>query len=106
MNFTEMVDRAVEIRAKYNQLEKKKYGRAWTTAELGQGLVGDVGDLSKLILAKEGIRDIQEVDPKLAHELSDCLWAILVLAHEYGIDLGQSFVKTMNELEQKISKDS
>jgi NTP pyrophosphatase (non-canonical NTP hydrolase) len=42
------------------------------------------------------------VDRKLAHELSDCLWSVLVLARAYGVDLEKEFLGTMNELEEKM----
>ena len=44
-----------------------------------------------------------EVDRKLAHELSDCLWSVLVLAHAYDVDLEQEFLRTMGELERDLS---
>jgi len=56
----------------------------------------------KLIMAKEGFRQGENVDAKLAHELSDCLWSVLVLARHYGIDLETEFIRTMNDLESKL----
>lgn len=103
MDFKTLSQRAIEIRNKYSELEKNKQGREWTNLNLMEGFVGDVGDLMKLIMAKEGVRDIENVDEKLAHELSDCLWCILVLADKYGIDLEQSFMETMDELEDRIN---
>ena len=70
-----------------------------------EGFVGDVGDLMKLTMSKAGIRNIEDVDNKLAHELSDCLWSILVLASKYNIDLEQAFMETMDELEGRINKE-
>jgi NTP pyrophosphatase (non-canonical NTP hydrolase) len=69
------------------------------------GFVGDVGDLSKIIMAKHGLRAMDDVDRKLAHELSDCLWSVLVLASKYGIDLSLEFQKTMNDLDARIDSD-
>lgn len=106
MDFKTLSQRAIEIRNKYSALEKKKKGREWTNLNLMEGFVGDVGDLMKLIMAKEGVRDVENVDEKLAHELSDCLWSILVLADKYGIDLEQSFMKTMDELENRIKSEN
>lgn len=102
MSLKELQQRALEIRSKYAQLEQKKYGREWTREEIAQGFVGDVGDLIKLVMAKAGIREKESVDEKLAHELSDCLWSILVLADEYDVDLEASFHKTMDEIERRI----
>jgi len=53
-------------------------------------------------MAKEGIRDFDNVDKKLSHELADCLWSICVIADKYNVDLEKSFIKTMDCLEEKI----
>lgn len=105
MNFQEIVKRALEIRNKYSELERSKNGKEWTNSQIMEGFVGDVGDLMKLVMAKEGVRQIDGVDQKLAHELSDCLWCIIVLADKYGVNLEESFTKTMSELDQRISKE-
>jgi len=69
------------------------------------GFVGDVGDLSKIIMAKHGLRDMDDIDDKLAHELSDCLWSVLVLAAKYDVDLASAFMETMDRLEASIVKE-
>lgn len=73
--------------------------------QLMAGFVGDVGDLSKIIMAKHGLRKMDDVDQKLAHELSDCLWSILVLASKYDINLTAEFQKTMDELDLRIDDE-
>jgi NTP pyrophosphatase (non-canonical NTP hydrolase) len=54
---------------------------------LALGLVGDVGDLAKLVQAAEGVREIEDVKTKLEHELADILWSIIVIADRSGVDL-------------------
>ena len=102
MELDDLTQKALTIRAKYAQFEEQTYGKKWTGEQLAQGFVGDVGDLMKLIMAREGLRIIPDVESKLAHELSDCLWSILVLASHYKVDLESSFLKTMDDLEQHI----
>jgi len=68
-----------------------------------QGLVVDVGDLMKLVMAKNGRRNVPDVDRKLAHELSDCLWSVLVLAQAYDVDLEKEFLATMSAIEAKLA---
>ena len=104
MNLKQLSERALQIQKKYSELQKKENKKEWTRLNLMEGFVGDVGDLIKLAMAKEGLRDIENVDEKLAHELADCLWSVLVLSEKYGIDLEQSFLKTMDELEKRINK--
>lgn len=98
MEFRDLVQRATDVRNKYAELEQMNYGSAWTSEELALGFVGDVGDLAKLIMAKDGRRSI----PGVEHKLADCLWSIMVLVHIHGVDLEQAFIQTMNELERHI----
>ena len=103
MELQALMRRALEIRRQYAEQERATYGRAWTTEEVALGFVGDVGDLMKLVVACAGVREIPDAKAKLAHELADCLWSVLVLADVYGIDLEQAFLRTMQELEERIA---
>ena len=105
MEFETINQRALEIREKYNELNFKQRGVRWNATQVMAGFVGDVGDLSKIIMAKDGLRAMDEVDAKLPHELSDCLWSLLVIASKYGIDLASEFMKTMDELEERVEKE-
>lgn len=104
MTYEELLQRAVEIRAKYDELNAKR-GIPWNEQNLMSGFVGDVGDLSKIIMAKHGLRAMDDIDAKLAHELSDCLWSVLVLADKYKIDLASEFIKTMDGLDKRIETE-
>ena len=103
MEFSVLIQRAVEIRKRYAELEQKLYGRSWTGEEVVLGFVGDVGDLAKLVLAKSGVRSIPDAWQRLAHEIADCLWSVLVIAHLCDVDLERAFRHTMDELEQHIA---
>ena len=103
MNFSDLEKAALQLNDLYEQLEVKKCGRVWTTQELALGFVGDVGDLAKLIQAHAGVRSIDDCHAKLGHELSDCLWSILVLASKCGIDLQAEFAKNTREISDYVS---
>ena len=104
MEFQKLIERAIEIRKQYEAKEAQLYGSAWTSEEIALGFVGDVGDLAKLIVAESGKRNISNSKVKLEHELADCLWSVIVLAHQHGIDLESSFMSTMNELEKHLQE--
>jgi NTP pyrophosphatase (non-canonical NTP hydrolase) len=106
MEFSDLVERAMDIRQHYAEMEQKKYGRAWTREEVALGFVGDVGDLAKLVMAHSGVRDIPDVKAKLVHELADCLWSILVLAHLHDVDIEHEFLQTMDGLALHIASQS
>ena len=103
MEFRELAQRALAIRRQYASFEQRRYGRAWSREEIALGFVGDVGDLMKLVQAHEGVRAIPDAPEKLAHELADCLWSLLVLADAHGIDLQRAFLRTMDELEASLA---
>ncbi len=104
MEFKEIKEIALRVKNKYRELEIATMGREWNVSELTEGFVGDVGDLMKLVMAKEGKREIENVDEKLKEELSDCLWAVINISEKLGIDLEKEFGTKMKELEEKIDK--
>ena len=98
MEFKKLIKKAKEIKGIYKSLNRKQ----WNVAEYTQGLVGDMGDLMKLVMAKDGFREIKNIDEKLKHELSDCLWSILIIADELGINLEKEFMKNMDKLKNRL----
>lgn len=94
---------AMAIRQKYAELNKKDGHDVWAGKDYAMGFAGDFGDLMKLVMAKENMRQIDDVDKKLKHELADCLWSILVIAEHYEVDLDTEFQNTMKELETRIA---
>jgi NTP pyrophosphatase (non-canonical NTP hydrolase) len=97
----------MELRARLSAKETQQAGRPWTREEVAQGFVGDVGDLMKLVMVKQGLRATKDgVDEQLAHELSDCLWSVLVLAELYHIDLEAAFLRTTSEIEAQLPRQS
>jgi NTP pyrophosphatase (non-canonical NTP hydrolase) len=102
-DLTDLQKRAEEIRQKYDELNAKDGHAKWNGQDYAAGLVGDVGDLMKIIMAKEGKRRGEDIDEKLRHELGDILWSLLVLASSYGVDLEEAFDKTMTELDERLT---
>ncbi|MBI5965518.1 MAG: nucleotide pyrophosphohydrolase [Chloroflexi bacterium] len=104
MEFQNLVKRAIAIRKLYSEKERNLFGSSWTSEEIALGFVGDVGDLAKLIVAENGKRNISNSKEKLKHELSDCLWSIIVLADQHGIDLEKAFLNTMDDIEKHVTE--
>lgn len=103
MTIEELQARSVEVAAKYKQKNENDGHVKWDASAYMAGFVGDVGDLSKLIMARSNLRHIDDVDSKIAHELSDCLWSVLVLAHHLDVDIEKEFTNTMKELDARLA---
>lgn len=76
--------------------------RFLTLEELALGLVADVGDLAKLVQAREGVRKVDDVQAHLEHELADVL--LIVIAEQCDVDLEHAFATTMDELVQTLAQ--
>lgn len=93
MQLNELTKKAVEIRRKYEKANRRRGYKTWSVTDYFQGFVGDVGDLGKVIMAQNNLRQYKNQKQKLAHELSDCLWSLLVIAEALGINLEREFLK-------------
>lgn len=98
MQFSDVIIRARQIRAKYVELEKKRDGKEWSREQFMQGFLGDIEDLKSILNSTNIDSD------KLGHELADCLWSLIILADKHNINLEGSFVKTMNDLERRLDQ--
>lgn len=106
MSLKELQQRALQVRDEYAELNDQTGHNQWASEEFMLGFVGDVGDLAKLVMAKENLRQIDDVDKKLAHELGDCLWSLFVLSDQLGVDLEEAFTGTMEELDERLGRES
>ena len=102
MDVAVLQEQARVIRSRYALEETRRYGRSWTPEEVMLGFLGDVGDLAKLVQGKAGIRERDDLDAALAHELADCLWSIFTIADCYDVDLESAFTTTMKQLAEHL----
>ena len=97
----EAVQEAIAVRREFAAFETRHYGREWTLSDLVAGLATDVGDLARLVAAKQGIRpQPDDLDASLAHEVADCLWALFVIADAVGVDVPTAYENGMGSLRE------
>jgi NTP pyrophosphatase (non-canonical NTP hydrolase) len=99
----DLLEQAEVIRLQYEEMHAKNGEPSWGIRDYAMGFMGDVGDLQKLIMAKENLRKNDNVDEELASELADCLWSILTIADYYGVDLESAFKETMSRIADRIT---
>ena len=105
MDIVALTERAITLRERFSDAARRAGKREWSREEVLQGFVVDVGDLTKLVMAKSGIREAEDVDRRLAHELADCLWSVLVLAKLYEVDLEREFLAMFESVSAKLESD-
>jgi len=102
MELQKLIHRAMDLRRQYEKKETQLYGSPATDEEIAQGFVSDVANLLKLINAQHTKRDIMNSQEKIGSQLSHCLWSVIILAQMYNVDLEQSFMETMDKLENHL----
>jgi len=102
MELQKLVNRAMDLRAQYEKKETQLYGSPATDEDIAEGLLGDANNLVKLVMAEHGKREILHSTEKLGSHLSHCLWSVIVLAKMHNVDLEQSFMGTMDKLENHL----
>jgi len=95
---------ALRLRRRFRAAAHRQGRRAWTREQVMQGFVVDVGDLMRLVMARSGSRDAADVDARLAHELADCLWSVLVLAKLYRVDLEREFRRMVDTVARDLAR--
>jgi NTP pyrophosphatase (non-canonical NTP hydrolase) len=102
MELQKLINRAMDLRGQYEKKERELYGTPATDEDIAQGFSGDVNNLIKLIMAERGKRNIANSKEKLEAQLAHCLWSVIVLAKIHNINLEQSFMETMDRLENHL----
>jgi NTP pyrophosphatase (non-canonical NTP hydrolase) len=103
MDIEALQARALAIAELYDRHNIAAGRGAWSTGDLALGFAGDVGDLAKLVMAVDGRREIPDARALLGHELADCLWAVLVLAGRYDVDLVAEFARMTDGIERHLT---
>lgn len=92
-------DRALQVRAQYEQIEQRVLGRTWTLPELALGFTNDAAYVGRLVLAAERTWGIDgDVDAELRHKLAECLWWVFVLADRLDVDMPEAYEATMDRI--------
>src|SRR3989339_646722 len=89
-----------EIKSAYAELNRKKGRPVFKVKDYSDVFVGDVGDLVKF-LGSYSRRPSKEILKNIEHELADCLWSVLVISDELGVDIEKEFLINMEYLKQK-----
>jgi len=103
MQLQELLDKAKYTQELYEKRNPAMGRKNWTVSDYMSGFTGDVGELSKLIMAKNNLREFDNLDERLKHEVADCLWSILVIANNLNIDLEGAYNQLITDLEKRIA---
>lgn len=93
----------------YDRSNERNLGYRWTSADYVQGMLGDLGDLAKLVQVWEKKRQSdllpEELRARIDHEVADLLWSTLVLADRLSVDLPRAFAELSGQLRDRANRE-
>ena len=101
MKFSEAVERSVQIRKNYHNLERQYHEKEWTVEEDALAFLTDAGLVGRLTMSQQGRWPKNgETTSELEHKLGECIWWVIILAECMNIDISQAFEKFLSKTEK------
>jgi hypothetical protein len=102
-NFSEAVERSVQLRKAYHQLERQYHEKEWTVEEDALAFLTDAGLVGRLTMSQQGRWPTNgETESELEHKLGECMWWLIVLAERMNIDSSEVLERFLSRTEKKL----
>lgn len=103
MNFGEVVERSVQIRKFYHDLERQYHDKEWTVEEDALAFLTDAGLVGRLTMSQQGRWPTNgETKSELEHKLGECIWWVIILAERMNIDISEALEKFLSKTERNL----
>lgn len=99
-NFDDIIQRSLEIRRKYHDLEMQHHGSEWTVEEDALAYLTDAGLVGRNIMAHQERWPKAGSQAELEHKLGENIWWLIVLANRSGIDIREAAGKFLDKTEE------
>jgi len=102
-DFKEVIERSVQLRNAYHQLEREYHEEEWTVEEDALAFLTDAGLVGRLTMSQQGRWPAGgETESELEHKLGECMWWLIVLAERMNIDSGEVLDRFLTKTEKKL----
>lgn len=102
-NFDKIIERSLEIRKKYHELELQQNGKEWTLEQDSLAYLSDAGLVGRNVMSHEKTWSKKDSAEELEHKLGENIWWLIVLADRTGIDIKEALDKFLNKTENLFS---
>lgn len=104
MNFSEIVERSVQIRKLYGQLERQYHEKEWTVEEDALAFLTDAGLVGRLTMSQQGRWPKSgETLSELEHKLGECIWWLIILAGRMDINICEALQAFLAKTEKQLT---
>ena len=101
-NFDIIIERSLELRKKYHELERIHHGNEWTIEEDALAFLTDAALVGRNTMSQQQRWPKNGTDKELAHKLGESIWWIIVLAERMNIDIKEALDKFLTETEKQM----
>lgn len=103
MNLSEAVERSIQIRKHYHNLERQYHEKEWTVEEDALAFLTDAGLVGRLTMSQQGRWPTNgETESELEHKLGECMWWVIILAERMNIDISEALEKFLSKTEKNL----
>ena len=102
-NFDKIIERSLEIRKKYHELEVQQNGKEWTLEQDALAYLTDAGLIGRNVMSQEKTWSKKDSAEELEHKLGENIWWLIVLADRTGIDIKEALDKFLTKTENLFS---
>ena len=86
----EIIERSLEIRKKYHELELHHHGSKWTVEEDALAYLTDAGLIGRNVMSQQERWPKLDSETELKHKLGENIWWLIVIAERSGIDIKEA----------------
>jgi NTP pyrophosphatase (non-canonical NTP hydrolase) len=105
INFSEAVERSVQIRKLYHQLELQYHEKEWTVEEDALAFLTDAGLVGRLTMSQQGRWPTNgETVSELEHKIGECMWWLIILADRMNIDISEALKMFLSKTEKQLGE--
>jgi NTP pyrophosphatase (non-canonical NTP hydrolase) len=101
-NFDDIINRSLEIRKKYHELEMQHHGSEWSVEEDALAFLTDAGLVGRNIMAQQQRWPKADSQSELEHKLGESIWWLIVLAKRTDIDIKEAMDNFLSKTEKLI----
>jgi NTP pyrophosphatase (non-canonical NTP hydrolase) len=101
-NFDDIINRSIEIRKKYHELEVQHHGSEWSVEEDALAFLTDAGLVGRNIMSQQQRWPKANSQSELEHKLAESIWWLIVLAKRTDIDIKEAIENFLSKTEKLI----
>ncbi len=100
--FDEIIERSLEIRKKYHELELHHHGSKWSVEEDALAYLTDAGLIGRNVMSQQERWPKLDSESELKHKLAENIWWLIVIAERSGIDIKEAMNSFLEKTERLL----